>query len=258
MNFQRVWTIATNGFRETIRDRVLYFLGFFALLLGLALRLLPEITADITSDKLVLDFGLAAISVLSVVVAVFVGTGLINKEIERRTVLVLIPKPISRAEFIVGKHLGLAAVLWVLLACMAAIYFILLTLSGVTYPFLTMTVSMLYLFIELMLMVAVALVFGVFTSSLLAALLSLGVYLMGHFSPDLVELGELSDNEGVKTLTQTLYLILPDLSQFNLKNDAVYGIVPPVAELASRALYGGLYTTVLLAIAVFVFSRRQF
>src|SRR4028118_1713145 len=106
VSFGRIWAIASNGFREVIRDRVLYLIGFFALLLVLALQLLPEVAAT-TEDKIFLDFGLAAISILSVVVAIFVGTNLINKEIDKRTVLVLIPKPLNRAEFIIGKHLGL-------------------------------------------------------------------------------------------------------------------------------------------------------
>ncbi|NEP37582.1 ABC transporter permease subunit, partial [Moorena sp. SIO3B2] len=101
MSLARIWAIAANGFREVIRDRVLYLIGFFALALGIALRLLPEVAAT-TQDKIFLDLGLAAMGILGVIVAVFVGTGLINKEIEKRTVLVLIPKPLSRAEFIIG------------------------------------------------------------------------------------------------------------------------------------------------------------
>ena len=103
MNFFRIWAIAANGFREVIRDRILYVIGFFAILMALALRLLPEISVG-ADGKIFLDLGLAATSLLGAIVAIFVGTGLINKEIEKRTVLVLIPKPISRTEFIIGKH----------------------------------------------------------------------------------------------------------------------------------------------------------
>ena len=110
----RIWAIAANSFREVIRDRILYFIGFFALLMAFAWRLLPEIAVG-THEKIFLDLGLAAIGLLGVIVAVFVGTGLINKEIDKRTILVLIPKPLSRAEFILGKHLGLSGVLAVML-----------------------------------------------------------------------------------------------------------------------------------------------
>jgi len=116
----RIFVIATNVFREVVRDRILYIIGFYGILLAAAIRLLPEVAAT-TEDKIFLDFGLAAMSLLGLIVAVFVGTGLVNKEIEKRTVLVLIAKPISRGEF-TGKHLGLSAVLALLVAAMTAIY----------------------------------------------------------------------------------------------------------------------------------------
>ncbi|HEY9635368.1 MAG TPA: ABC transporter permease [Coleofasciculaceae cyanobacterium] len=257
MSFSRIWAIASNGFREVIRDRVLYLIGFFALLLVIALRLLPEVAAT-TENKILIDFGLGAINLLSVVVAVFVGTSLINKEIEKRTVLALIPKPVSRAEFIIGKHLGLSGVLAVLVIAMTAVYLILLSFSRIEYPFGTILVSTLYMFLELCLITAVALMFGVFTSSLLATLLTLGVYLMGNLSPDLLKLGNLSRNSNIQTLTQWLYLVLPDLSRFNFKNEAVYGLLPSPQTLLGNAIYGLFYTMLLLAIAILIFSRREF
>ncbi|HEY9652677.1 MAG TPA: ABC transporter permease [Coleofasciculaceae cyanobacterium] len=257
MSFSRIWVIASNGFREVIRDRVLYLIGFFALLLVMALRLLPEIAAT-TEDKIFLDLGLAAIEVLGVIVAVFVGTGLINKEIEKRTVLVLIAKPLSRAEFIIGKHLGLSGVLTVLVAATTVIYLILLSLSRIQFPWVSILVSVLYLLLKLSLLTAVALVFGVFTSSLLATLLTFGIYLMGNLSSDLVAFGNLSRNSTIQMLTQGLYLVLPDLSRLNLKNEAVYGILPPPLTLLANGLYALFYTLLLLAIAIMIFSRREF
>ncbi len=257
MSFGRIWAIASNGFREVIRDRILYLIGFFALLLIVALRLLPEIAAT-TENKILIDFGLAAINLLGVIVAVFVGTGLINKEIEKRTVLVLIPKPLLRAEFIIGKHLGLSGVLAVLVVAMTAIYLLLLSLSRIEYSLGTILVSTLYMFIELCLIAAVALMFGVFTSSLLASLLAFGVYLMGTLSPDLLKLGNLSRNSNIQTLTQGLYLVLPDLSRLNLKNDAVYGILPSPLTLLGNGAYGLFYMMLLLAIAILIFLRREF
>lgn len=257
MSLARIWAIAANGFREVIRDRVLYLIGFFALALGIALRLLPEVAAT-TQDKIFLDLGLAAMGILGVIVAVFVGTGLINKEIEKRTVLVLIPKPLSRAEFIIGKHLGLSGVLAVLVVAMTAIYLLGLRVSSIEYPVVSILVSVLYQFLELSLITAVALMFGVFTSSLLATLLTFGIYMMGHLSRDLVELSKLSENPGIERMTETLYLVIPDLSRLNLKNDAVYGVLPPFPELFLNGLYGLLYIVLLLAIAILIFWQREF
>lgn len=257
MSFGRIWAIASNGFREVIRDRILYLIGLFTLLLLLALRLLPEIAAT-TQDKIFLDVGLAAIELLSVFVAVFVGTSLINKEIEKRTVLVLIPKPVTRAEFIIGKHLGLSGVLAVLMIALTLIYLILLSFSKIEYPLASILVSTLYLFLKLSLLIAVALLFGVFTSSILATLLTLAVYLMGNLSRDIVTVGNLSRNSNLESLTQSLYLVLPDLSRLDLKNEAVYGILPSPQTLLSNGVYGVFYTVLLLAVAILIFSRREF
>ncbi|NEO07775.1 ABC transporter permease [Moorena sp. SIO3I8] len=257
MSLARIWAIAANGFREVIRDRVLYLIGFFALALGIALRLLPEVAAT-TEEKIFLDLGLAAMGILGVIVSVFVGTGLINKEIEKRTVLVLIPKPLNRAEFIIGKHLGLSGVLAVLVVAMTTIYLLGLRASSIEYPVVSILVSVLYQFLELSLITAVALMFGVFTSSLLATLLTFGVYMMGHLSRDLVELSKLSENPGIERMTETLYLVIPDLSRLNLKNDAVYGVLPPFPELFLNGLYGLLYIVLLLAIAILIFWQREF
>jgi ABC-type transport system involved in multi-copper enzyme maturation permease subunit len=114
------------------------------------------------------------------------------------------------------------------------------------------------LFLQLSLITAVAIAFGVFTSSLLATLLTFAVYFMGNFSRDLVTLGTLSKNPAIENMTQSLYLVLPDLARLDLKNQAVYGQLPSLTALLENALYGILYIVALLAIATFVFSRREF
>ncbi|OKH24013.1 ABC transporter permease [Chroogloeocystis siderophila] len=259
MSFGRILVLATNVFREVVRDRILYIIGLYALILAVAIWLLPQLAAT-TEDKIFLDLGLAAMSLLGLIVAIFVGTGLINKEIEKRTVLVLIAKPISRGEFIAGKHLGLSAVLGVLIAAMTAIYLAFLQLGNISYPLGSIVLAALFLFLQLSLITAVAIAFGVFTSSILATLLSFGVYLMGNFTQDLVKLGRLSESVNIQRMTQGLYLFLPDLSRLDLKNLAVYGadILPNPLILIANAGYGVVYTGLLLAIAILIFSRRQF
>ena len=253
----RIWAIASNGFREVIRDRILYFIGFFALLMAFALRLLPEIAVG-THQKIFLDLGLAAIGLLGVMVAVFVGTGLINKEIDKRTILVLIPKPLSRAEFILGKHLGLSGVLGVMLGVMLVIYLLMLLGMKVSFQPLPLIVSVFYLGLELILIAAVAIAFGVFTSSILATLMTFGVYLMGHISKDLIQLGIISKNPNILAITKNIYLILPDLERLNFRNEAVYGLLPSADVLIANALYSLVYTGLLLGISILIFSRRQF
>jgi ABC-type transport system involved in multi-copper enzyme maturation permease subunit len=253
----RIWAIAANSFREVIRDRILYFIGFFALLMAFAWRLLPEIAVG-THEKIFLDLGLAAIGLLGVIVAVFVGTGLINQEIDKRTILVLIPKPLSRAEFILGKHLGLSGVLVVMLGVMLVIYLLMLLGMKVSFQALPLIVSVFYLGLELILIAAVAIAFGVFTSSILATLMTFGVYLMGHISKDLIQLGIISKNPNILAITKNIYLILPDLERLNFRNEAVYGLLPSADVLIANALYSLVYTGLLLGISILIFSRRQF
>jgi ABC-type transport system involved in multi-copper enzyme maturation permease subunit len=259
MDPTRIFVISANVFREVIRERALYLVGLFAIAFVLVNVLVPEVSAN-TQNQIVPDLGLALISVLGLMIAVFVGAGLINQEIEKRTVLVMIAKPISHAEFILGKYFGLSAVLAVLVIAMNLLYMGILRLYQVPFPTGSTILAGVYQFFELSLMSAVAIMFGVFTSSLLAILLTLATYFMGHFSQDLVALGQISEDENIQRLTEIFYLVLPDLSRLNLKNDAVYGMtfLPAPVELLGNAAYGLVYAVLLLAIAILIFSRRQF
>jgi len=259
MNFGRISIIATNVFREAMRDRILYMVGFYALILAAAIRLIPEFAAT-TEDKMFLDFGLAVMSAIGLIVAVFVGTGLVNKEIEKRTVMMLIAKPVSRSEFIIGKYLGLLTVLAVFIAAMTAIFLAFLQFGNIAHPTESILMAALFLFLQMCLISAVAITLGVLTSSLLATGLTFAVYLMGNITQDILKLGRLGHNPGIERFTQALYLVLPDLSRLDLKNSAVYGIqaLPDLTALILNAGYGLLYSAMLLAIAIFIFSQREF
>ena len=259
MNVIRTVVMAKNVFQEVIRDRILYIIGFYAIILAIAFRAIPEF-AGTTSNKIFLDFGLATMNVIGLIVAIFIGTGLVNKEIEKRTILVLIAKPISRSEFIASKYLGLSAVIGVLITAMTIIYLGFLQVGQVSYPIISIFLATLFLFLQLCLITAVAITLGVFTSSLIATALTFAVYLMGNVTQDLVALGKLSQNPGMERITQSLYLILPDLSRLDLKNDAVYGLqaLPDPITLVANAGYSLLYSFMLLAIAILIFLRREF
>lgn len=259
MNLSRTLVIAANVFREVIRDRVLYLIAFFAVIMVAAIVLVPEVAAS-TENQIILDIGLAAISLLGLAITVFVGTGLVNKEIEKRTVYVMVAKPIRSTEFIVGKHWGLSAVIALLVLVMTAIYLGTLALKQIPAPFGSISLSALFQFLELSLIAAVAILFGVFTSSLLATLLTVAIYLMGHFSRDLLAFGTLTENPGLKQAVEGLYLVLPDLARLNLKNQAIYGfnLLPQPTELLINAGYAIVYIALLLTIATLIFSRRQF
>jgi Cu-processing system permease protein len=257
MDVQRTWTISANVFREVFRERVLYLAGLFGIALVISVLLLNEVSGG-AEGKISLDVGMAGISLLGLTVAAFVGAGLVNKEIEKRTALVLIAKPMSRSEFIIGKHLGLTVVLAVLLGLMTAILFAVMSWRGISYSWSSLTVAVGYLLLQLSLMTAVALLFGSFTSSLVATVLTFAVYIMGNFTQNLVTLGQSIKTESVKSIVKGIYLIFPDLSRLDLKNTAVYGILPDGGTLALNAGYGLIYIVLLLSIATLIFSSREF
>ncbi len=260
MNLIRIWAISANSFREIIRDRILYVVGIFALLMLVAWRILPEVSAG-AQDKILPDFGLAIIHILTIGIAILLGSNLVNKEIDRRTILALIPKPVSRTEFIIGKHLGLSAVLAVLVAMMMAIYLGVLTLAKIPHQPGLLLLTGGFMVLELALIVAAAIMFGAMTSSLLATILTGLVYLAGHGSREMVKMAHLgvSKNPGFQKLSDGLFLLLPDLARLDLKNEVVYNnTLPSSTELWTSSGYSIIYTAVFLCITIAFFSRRQF
>ena len=257
--FARIWTIARNVFLEVVRDRILYIIGVFAILMVMAISLLPEIAAG-TEDKLILDTGLAAINILSLFVVVFIGTGLINKEIEKKTVLVLIAKPVSRLEFILGKHLGLSLVMALLISSLTAVMLGLLSFSSVPYQLNLMLLAVLFMFLEMVLLIAAAMMFGVITSTVLATLMTLAIFAVGHETRNILALDKIAESENFRRVAEGLFLILPDLERLNLKNEIANGFVAPPSGggLLENAIYGLIYTALLLTVTVTVFERRQF
>lgn len=255
----RISTVARNVFLEVVRDRILYVVGVFGIVMVMAITLLPEISAG-TEDKLILDTGLAAINLLSLFVVVFVGTGLINKEIEKKTVLVLIAKPVSRWEFIVGKHLGLSLVMALLMAVLTAVMLGLFALSGVPFQLPLVLWAVLFMFLEMVLLSAVAMMFGSFTSTVLATLMTLAVFAVGHETRNILELDKIADSENFRRVAEGLFLVMPDLERLNLKNEIANGFLAPPSGsgLVENAVYALIYTALLLMVTVTVFERRQF
>jgi Cu-processing system permease protein len=253
----RVQVIASNVFREVMRDRVLYFLAFYTAALLLANWMLPHI-ASVTDRKILLDLSLAAMQVLGLVLVFFVGSGLINREIEKRTIVTLMAKPVRRSELVFGKHLGLMAVLAVLIAAMTAIYILTMELTRTPYPQTATLLSCGFLWLQLSLVGAVSIAFGSIMSTLLATMMTIATYFVGTLTTDMVALGKATKNATIEQVTRALYLILPDLSRLDLKNEAVYNILPAAGDLVQSAAYGILYTVVILTFSSFIFSRREF
>ncbi|MDX1977754.1 MAG: ABC transporter permease [Pseudanabaenaceae cyanobacterium bins.68] len=257
MSFYRIFSVAQNVFRETLREQVLYLVLLFGFVLIATGALVPMFTYD-SANKLISDLGLAAIEVVGLIVAAFVGTSLINKEIDKRTIFVLVAKPISRGELILGKHLGISGILALLTLVMTGLFVGYMGLRGVALPMAAVLTASLFIFAKLVLVAAIAILFGSFTSALLATLLTFVSYLFGNFTEDLKALGALAKDENVQRITDTLYLLLPNLARADLKNQAIYGVLPDLAELVNNGVYIFAYSLLLLAIAILIFARREF
>jgi len=261
--------IAINVFRESVRDKVLYNLVLFAILLIGASYLLGQLTAG-QDVKIIKDLGLAATSLFGLFIAVFIGIGLVSKEVERRSIYSLLAKPIQRHQLVIGKYCGLVLTLAVNVAVMAAaLYLVLIYMSWGVGPEVAATwdapaldpallKAIGLVLVELMLITAIALFFSTFTTPILSAAFTFGLYIVGHFSSDLRNFQDVLDSKPAAALARGLYWLLPNLAQFDVKSDVVHGRVIPAGYLAITAAYGAVYIGVLLLLAVAIFSRRDF
>jgi ABC-type transport system involved in multi-copper enzyme maturation permease subunit len=261
--------IAVSVFRESVRDRVLYNLVLFAVLLIASSFLLGQLTAG-QDVKIIKDLGLAATAVFGLFIAIFIGIGLVSKEVERRSIYALLSKPISRPQLILGKYAGLVLTLAVNVAVMTlALYIVLAYMTwtesaefqaawdapGID-PALLKAVFL--IFVELMLITAIALFFSTFSTPLLSAALTFGLYIVGHFNADLRNFEQVVDSRPAAWLARGLYHVLPDLSAFDVKTQVVHGMAVPAGYIATQTAYGLTYIAVLLLIAIVIFSRRDF
>ena len=252
----RVLTIARNTFREAVRDRVLYNLVLFVLILTGGAVFLGELSAA-QEAKIIVDMGLSAMLLFGVFIAIFVGVGLVYKEIERRTIYAIFSKPVGRGEFLVGKYLGLCLTLAVNVAVMGAgVSLALLYVRGGYDPLvLRIWPAVALVYVELTIVVAVALLFSSFSTPALSALLTFFVFVIGHFS---AELKNLAAPGGARLLFAALYYILPNLSNYAYINAASHGQTPAPENFTGALLYGLAYVAVLLAASTLIFKRRNF
>lgn len=256
--WRRITAIARNAFREAVRDRILYNLVVFALLLIAGAILLGELSGG-QEAKIIVDLGLSAILLFGVFIATFVGVGLVYKEIERRTLYAILSKPIGRGEFLFGKYLGLALTLLVNVAIMGVgLSLALLYVKRGWDPLLVrIWPAILLIYFELLILTGVAMLFSSFSSPALSALLTFFVFAIGHFSADLKTLAYAMNNPAARWLFTSLYYVLPNLANYNVITAVSHGLLPEPQLLVSALVYGLIYVSVLLAASVLIFSRRN-
>jgi ABC-type transport system involved in multi-copper enzyme maturation permease subunit len=251
----RILAIAGNTVREAVRSRLLYALLLFAVLLICAGVLLSTLSY-VESERILQDVGLGAMRLFGVAIALFVGVGLIHKEVERRTVYTILSKPLSRAEFLLGKFVGLALTVWMQLAIMALAFAAVSSASGAPLA-RGHAAACLLLGAELGLLVAIATLFSAFTTPMLSSLFAGGLWLVGNLTRDLREIGVGSQRPGVELATAWAHRVLPDLASFNLSIEAAHGLPITASDVWLPLAYGAAYAAVVLVLAVAIFERRD-
>ena len=251
----RIWAIASNTFREAIRDRILYLLLVFALLFMGFSQILSLLTVG-GEEKIIKDVGLACISLFGVLTSVFIGVALVSKEIERRTIYTIVSKPIHRYEFLLGKYFGLVLTLFVNTSVMTAWYYLILFLKGFADPRLLLAIGL--IFMELLLITAFAILFSSFSTPILSTLFSLSLYLVGHLTWSLNLLQERLKGAGGRAICRFLYFALPNLEIFNVKAEVVHQLPIPATLPLWALLYLVGYGGAVLSAACLILRRRDF
>ena len=256
---RRIRAIAINTFRESIRDRVLYNLILFVLILVTASVFVSDLSLDMES-QFTAALGLSAMLVFGALIAIFIGVGLVYKEIDKRTIYSLLSKPVHRYEFILGKYAGLCLTLLVNSGVMVlATELALLYVNRKFVPLQTAVLAASFLvYLEMVLLVAVALMFSSFSTPMLAALFAFAVYVIGHFSKDLLVMASLSQATMTRVVLTTLYYLLPNLSNFGFITEASHGQMVPAVMAFSATLYAFVYIGILLSASVLIFQKRNF
>ncbi len=258
-----ILVIAVNTFREAIRNRVFASLILFAI--GLLVVTMAISAASLHEEvRLMKDVGLFLVATFASFICIFVGANLVYKEIERKTIYTLLPKPIHRWQFLLGKYLGVLATMAVQVAVMGAA--LLLQFTLVDAPIEGVMFQALWLcFVEVIVVGAVALLFSSFSTPFLSGLLTAGVLVVGRFVDRMSTLKlKAEGNESQETLNNVAMMVrgvarvMPDLSLYNVTSYVVYDHELPANYILNATASGMLYATICLIIAAVLFSRRDF
>ena len=250
----RMLAVASNTFRETVRERVLYNLVFFAIVMTLSGLLLGQLSVR-QDEKIIKDIGLASMDLFGTLIAIFVGVGLVSKEIDRRSLFPLLAKPVTRDEFLLGKFAGLVFTLAVNVGVMAAGLYLTL-LATRRHLDLALLEAVYTILLGLALTISLALLFSVFTSAALASVCTVSVVVAGRFSDVVQHMHEAAPG-APSWLVQALYYALPNFHHLDLKDHVVYGDPVGLPALAALTAYTAVYLAVVLGVALAAFRSRE-
>jgi ABC-type transport system involved in multi-copper enzyme maturation permease subunit len=251
-----VMGIASNTFKEGVRDRLFLTIGVFAaVVLASSLVIGPLSLGE--QVRITQDMGLASISILSFMIAVLVGTSIVHREIDKRTIYTVISKPVERWQFIVGKFTGLATTVSLLVGGMTVLLALVnLAVARSFNP--QLLVAVLLIWMELLLLTALSVLMSTLASPILGALFSLLFYVIGHTVADVRDLAGTVGSSSLRAATDLICHVVPNLEYLNVRNKVIHGVPVDASYVAFAASYALVYTVAFLVIAVLVFERKEF
>ena len=252
----RILALTRNTIREVMRERVVLILALFGAALVVGSQVLSPLALG-EGRKVVIDFGLAGSASLATILTIFLGSSLLHKELERKTVYSVLAKPIGRGEFLLGKFFGLWFTTSMLLVGMTAILLVLVTVSYRSTPWHILGSAGLSV-VELGIATALVTLLSSFTTPALTAFFAVGLTVAGHFAEDLRYFASQGAAEPVRALAQAGYWALPHLSLYNVRGLVVHDLPVGQERFLFATAYGVLYVAGILVLATTIFRRREF
>lgn len=251
-----MFNIALNTFRELARNKILYMIVFFGItLIGFSLVLASLSLGQ--SDKIVADFGLAMVEIFGIISVIFIGSQLLFREIEGKTVYLILSKPVKRGDFILGKFLGFSAILFLIILIQSIISTVVFFVAHTPLSFL-LFISIGFIYLKLLLLFAIILFFSTFISPILSILLVMGVYIISHSITTMTDIALRSGNYILYYFSKTLMVIFPNLEALNIKSLIGSPIVLEPSFFAINIAHVFLYLAVILTFTVLIFNRKTF
>ena len=252
----RIWAIIENTFKESLRQKIFLLLVIFSILL-IVVSIFLEPFALGEAPRILRDLGLAVSALFGVLVVIIIGSTLIHKDIEKRTIYTVITKPVRRSEIIIGKFLGLLLLIIILVCAMAVIQQLVIVFYEGSFDF-SLLIAIPFLILEIMILLGILLLFSSFSSPALSAMMGIIFFIIGHASPDLKLFADQTGTVILKYCANAFYYILPNLENFNLRIDLVHKLPLYPDQILFSVCYGLIYTIFLVYLAIIIFEKREF
>ncbi len=251
----KIVAITINTTKEILRDRTFYAIIIFGLLIILSSKLIAPLSLD-EDLRIVRDIGTSAISIFGILIAIIIGTRLVYDEIKRKTIYTILPKPVQRWQFILGKYLGISLALLIVVLVLTAGFVVYSLIFK--YPLtLNLPKTIYFILLELLLIAAIAILLSTFTTPIGSGIFTFAIYFIGHFTQDLLAFAQIAKSLILKDLSTLFYYILPNLSYLNSKTEFVHNLPITNQWLIFVSAYTIAYIIILLSIAVIIFEKKD-